>query len=116
MTSPLTSTEGLRVGMVVQIAVEMSDKISGQPYWWKRFAAVTEVQGSRYFTALTLKMNPDPDKDLRTIRVSPRAGDPDLPRRGERREIVTILPEPWPQGVAAMHMKLAAQGVISLGN
>lgn len=112
MTDPLTSTERLKVGMVVQIAVEMADKVTGQPYWWKRFAAVVEVKGLHHFDALTLKMHPDPEKDLRRIRAA-GASSSDA---HERREIVTILPEPWPQGVVAMHMKLVAKGVVKPGD
>lgn len=96
MSAPLHDTAKLRVGTVVQIAVELTDK-TGQPYWWKRFAVVTDIHNIFRFTALTLKLNPDFDKDVRDIGLY----DDDT----DRRQVVTILPEPWPQGVAAMHMK-----------
>lgn len=98
MSAPLHDTAKLRVGTVVQIALELADKQTGKPCWWKRFAVVTKVRGAFHFTALTLKLNPDFDKDIREISLS---DDEDR----ERRQVVTILPEPWPQGVVAMHMK-----------
>lgn len=109
-TAPLKTTEGLRLGDVVQIAVQLEDKITGQPFWWRRFACVvwlpafSPVGSMRTrFRALTLKMRPD-EKDLREISLA------------EERQVVTWLPEDrWPQGVTAMRMKLITQGVIKLG-
>lgn len=108
--APLTTTEGLRLGDVVQIAVQLTDKQTGQPYWWKRFACVTWLPGLSpagrargHFRALTLKMRPE-ERDLRDI---------DL---GEENQVVTKLDEDrWPQGVVAMRMKLITQGLVKLG-
>jgi len=86
----------------------------GNPFWWKRFAVVTQLIGRWSFEALNLKMHPNLDRsdwktcDYREIRYSVD--------EGERPQVVTKLREPWPQGVAAMHMKLLAQKIISIGD
>lgn len=103
--APLRTTEGLHPGDVVQIAVQLEDRQTGGTFWWKRFAAVVQVHNRRRFMALTLKLHPDPDKDLREV---------DLSERMEQ-QVVTILPERiWPQGVAACHMKALAKGWIKI--
>ena len=104
--APMTSNDGLKVGDVVQIAVMLQDKTTGQSFWWKRFAVVTRLLGRRHFEALTLKMHPDMDKDVRMVSF---ATDDK-----ERPQVVTRLREPWPQGVAAMWMSLAAKGIIRI--
>lgn len=109
--APLETTEDLRIGDVVQVAVQLTDKQTGQPYWWKRFACVTELPNSRArqagrgrtFRALTLKMQIDPGKDHRVIDLT------------EDRQVVTKIPEDrWPQGVIAMRMKWIHRGLIPL--
>ena len=106
--APMTSNDGLKVGDVVEIAVMLQDKTTGQSFWWKRFAVDTRLVGKRILEALTLKMHPDMDKDLRMVSYA-------LDDK-ERPQVVTRLREPWPQGVAAMHMKLLAQGVIRIAD
>lgn len=101
MTAPILTTERLKVGTVVQISVELEDKQTGAPYWWKRFAVVTRLAGTFSFEALTLKLHPDIEKDTRVMFLRPTAED--------RREVVTILPEPWPQGVTATWMNALAR-------
>lgn len=113
--APLKDTSTLTAGDVVQIAVKLQDKITGQDFWWKRFAVVVSKhvgfarpgQGHRLlrrFTALTLKMHPDFDKDLREIDLS------------EEDVIVTKLePERYPQGVVAMRLKALALGWVKIG-
>lgn len=100
---PLTSTEGLAPGDVVMVAVELRDKTTGNPYWWKRFCCVVDKPHNRRFvTLLTLKMRPE-ERDLREVDVT--------------KDVVTKLPEEqWPQGVIAMRMKLIMQRVIKLGS
>lgn len=117
---PLSDTEGLQLGDVVQIAVQLTDKQTGQPFWWKRFACVVSLElvaqrsgfqtgpnkpiRRRQFGAVTLKLHPDPDKDWRKISLEDPAN------------VVTYLPpESWPQGVVAMRMKLIALGTIEIG-
>ena len=100
---PLTTAENLKVGDVVQIAVQLRDKTTGQDFWWKRFAAVVRHNNSKHFEALTLKMHVDMDKDLRII---------DL--RSDKQVVTWLPPEQWPQGVSAMHMKLVATGRLKL--
>lgn len=107
--APLTDTTVLKLGDVVQIAVQLTDRQTGQPYWWRRFAAVVELgpisrtRRGRYFCALTLKLHPDIDKDRRRIDLK------------EENQIVTLVPEErWPDGVVAIRMKLIAQRKIPL--
>lgn len=105
--APLVTTEGLRPGDVVQIAVQLTDRATGSPFWWKRFACVVKVHNRRRFDALTLRMRPDLDKDLREV---------DLAERMEQ-QVVTLLPERvYPQGVSAMKMKALALGWVKLGH
>ncbi len=113
--APLKDTSTLAAGDVVQIAVKLKDKMTGQDFWWKRFAVVVtkhigfsrpgqERRPLRQFTALTLKMHPDFDKDLREIDLS------------EEDTIVTKLePERYPQGVIAIRMKYLALGYVKIG-
>ena len=107
----MVSNEGLKVGDVVQIAVQLVDD-HGRPYWWRRFAVVRRLIGNRAFESVNLKMNPNLDQndwrqcDVRTIHYGTDAK--------ERPQVVTKLREPWPQGVAAMHMKYVTLGIIAL--
>ena len=105
---PITDAASLRAGDVVQIAVKLTDKQTGMPFWWKRFACVVGVPRSGYkrtlIYALTLKMQIDMEKDLREIDLE------------DDKQIVTYLPEDqWPQGVIAMRMKAITLGHIKLG-
>ena len=101
MSAPLTTTEGLKPGDVVTVSVELRDKATGNPYWWKRFAAVLPGPMTRNTAMLiTLKLRPE-DRDTRHVDF--------------RKDVVVKLPEDqWPQGVVAIRMKLIMQGVIKL--
>lgn len=100
--APLTSTLGLSAGDVCLVAVNLIDRTTGNPFWWKRWTCVLEApHNSRYVDLLTLKMDVDIDKDVRTVDVT--------------KDVVTRLPEArWPQGVVAMRMKWIAKGLIKL--
>lgn len=108
--APLKDTSTLTAGDVVQISVKLQDKITGQDFWWKRFCVVTHVPSGKWgswdqFNALTLKMHPDFDKDLRGIDLE------------DANTIVTKLePDRWPQGVIAMRMKALALGWVKIGS
>lgn len=109
MTEPLTSTEDLRRGDVVQVARLQLNKSDGHEYWWRFFACVTYIQRNsarRRFECVILKMKPDLDRDTWDI---------DL-RESPQKQVVTKLPEDrWPQGVCAMRMKMIALGQVKLG-
>lgn len=110
--APLRTTEGLRAGDVLQVAIQLTDKMNGQPFWWKRFVCVIRVYNRRRFKAFTLKMKPNLsddgfDSDIREI---------DLSERMEQ-QVVTLVPERiQPQGVIAMRMKAIHMGWIKLGD
>ena len=101
--APLTSTKGIKPGDVLLVAVRLLDKRTREPFWWRRFVAVLDVDDRTLLTVLSLKPIVDIAKDLRTIQIS----TPDT--------VVTLVPqEQWPQGVSAMWMKYAAMGLIKL--
>lgn len=113
--APLVDASQLKVGDVVQIAVQRVDRVHGGHYWQKRFAVVTKI-GRRRKTidVLNLKMHPNLELFVKgtdnfqglEFAVSPW-GEP---------QVVTKLKEPWPQGVAAMHMKMLTLGIIQPGD
>lgn len=111
--APLVTTEGLKVGDVVQIAVQLQDKMTGEAFWWKRFAVITRLPRAHlrhrmhYFMALTLKMHPDLETDLREINL--------VTDEKSRPQVVTKLEEPYPQGVSACLMKALAMGWVVPG-
>jgi hypothetical protein len=100
--APLTSTEGLEIGDVLQVAVRLIGKHDGQPYWWKTFRCVLELTFPGYARLLILKMHPDPDKDIRDelINLTPD------------RVFVKLEEHELPQGVLAMRMKHTSLGLI----
>ena len=106
MSAPIVDGSELEFGDVVQIAVQRSD---GR--WWRRFAIVMRVHKGRIDT-LNLKMRPNLEP---FVRGTDWSMDMDITRTfwGEP-QIITKLPEPWPQGVTAMYTKLMAQGIIKL--
>ncbi len=119
--TPLTDTSTLKPGDVVQIAVKLKDKITGDDYWWRRFAVVTSVSALRRFSAapngpkgtifeaLTLKMHPVVDRNA-------DRSDHRLIDLTEANQVVTFLPpERHPQGVAAMRLKALTMGWVKLG-
>lgn len=100
MGDRLTSAENLKPGDVCLVAVELRDKSTGQPYWWKRFVCVLDAQ-RRQAIMLTLKMQIDTEKDLRVVDFG--------------KDVVTQLSEAeWPQGVIAMRMKWIMKGLIKV--
>lgn len=101
----VTDLSQINVGDVVQVSVQLRDRQTGNDFWWKRFACVLTVgkPWRQEFTALTLKMQIDPDKDVRIISLD------------DEKQVVELLPEDkWPQGVIAMRMKWITKGVIKL--
>lgn len=99
--------------------MQLTDTKTRDTFWWKRFACVVELPRSARsriigvphrgytFMALTLKLRPDMDKDLREVDLRDR----------DRPQVVTYLPEErWPQGVVAIRMKLIALGLIKIGD
>lgn len=113
--APLADASSLRVGDVVQIAVQKEDRLRGGIYWWKRFAVVARIgRRGRRIDVINLKMRPNLEPGVSGTDVliglefatSPW-GEP---------QVITKLAEPWPQGVAAMHMKYIALKIISIGD
>lgn len=102
MSERLTRADDLAAGDICIVAVQLTDRTTGQPYWWKRFVAVLSAR--RYHAEmLTLKMQIDPEKDLRMVDFT--------------QDVVTkVEPDAWPQGVQAMRMKWIAKGLIKLGD
>jgi hypothetical protein len=67
---------------------------------------VLEVSSTRFASLLILKMNPDPDKDIRLEDFSTVTG-----------QVIEFLPEERiPQGPIAMRMKHIMTGLIVLGD
>lgn len=106
---PLTKVDHLQVGDVLLVAVQLTDKVTGQPFWWRRFTTVLQLPEERrwgwdtHLTLVSLKMHIDPDKDIREV---------DL--RQENQVVTWIPPDQVPAGVAAMLMKHLALGTIKL--
>ena len=102
---PLSSTEGLRLGDVVQVSKLLRSKTDGHEYWWRSFRCVTRVTGKRSAQLLILKMHPDLDRDLYEVDFQ------------ERDQVIIKLPEEsWPQGVIAIRTKHIMRGLIKLGD
>ena len=105
MSGPLTTSEGLKPGDVVQYSLLLRSKDSVERYWHTRFAAVTRVVSKDIVKVLTLVMHPDPRFEPRLLKLSDK-----------RSTVVTFLPEDrWPQGVMAARMKHVLSGAIKLG-
>ena len=104
MSTPLTTTAGLKRGDVVQYSLQLRSRRDGEPFWHTRFAAVTDVLTATTVEVLTLVLAPDPRFDPRLLHLSSKA------------TVVTFLPEDrWPQGVMALRMKHIMKGAIKLG-
>lgn len=100
MSDRLDDARGLRPGDVCMVAVQLRDRTTGQPYWWKRFVCVLRPM-SRHCEMLSLKMHIDPDKDVRMVDFT--------------QDVVTKVEEnDWPQGVVAMRMKWIAKGLVKV--
>ena len=108
----IRDTDMCKPGDVLLVAIQLTDKQTGQPFWWKSFRCVMRVTSSRFATLLHLKMHPDLDKDVREVDFHEGAGN----HMGEGvRQVIEWLPEEaWPQGVVAMRMKQIALGVLDL--
>lgn len=103
MGDRLHNTEGLKAGDVVMVAVQLSDKVTGAPFWWKRFAVIyrTPRRVQAWAQMLTLKLHIDMNKDLREVDFE--------------KDVVTRVEEhAMPQGVAAMFMKHVSTGTIKV--
>lgn len=101
MSDRITTTKGLKPGDVLNVAVELLDKVTKAPFWWRSFRVVTQVSGPNHVQVMTLKMHIDPDKDEREIDI--------------RKDVVYVLAEEQlPQGVIAMRMKAYHTGRIKL--
>lgn len=111
LPGPLTSTERLEVGDVVQVATKLTERDTGREYWWRRFVVVTEVSGwGSGFMGLHLKLDPDMERDHRRFWLQ---SDPDDAL--DKPQVVTWLPpERWPQGINAIYMKLLTKGLFKL--
>lgn len=102
MGDMIRSTEGLTEGDVLLVAVQLSDKVSGAPFWWRRFCVVLRISNSTWATLMTLKMTIDPDRDVREVDFT--------------KDVITVVDEhQMPQGVAAMYMKHLTLGKFKRG-
>jgi len=97
---PRTVTTGLKAGDVVAVAQLLTPRDGGNDYWWRTFRVVTKVHSSRFAALLILKLHPDMDKDLRLVDFG----------ENPSKMVITQLPEPFPQGVAALYMKALHKG------
>lgn len=99
----ITDARTLRGGDVVTVAVQLRDRKTGNQFWWKRFACVTDTKRTRrqHAMLLTLKPNVDLDKDLRVVDF-----DRDIVKKLEEHEV--------PQGAVAMRMKYITLGAITV--
>lgn len=113
--APLADASDLKVGDVVQIAVHREDRQRGGHYWWKRFAVVTKIGfGGRSIDVINLKMHPNLEKFVKGTDVHRHLSFSTSP--WDEPQVITKLREPWPQGIAAMHMKYLALKIIKLGD
>lgn len=97
------TTEGLRIGDVLKCSKQLKSRDTGEEYWWTSFRVVIASPWNRLvFITLILKMNPDPDKDVREERIDDKF-------------VAELLePDEWPQGVVAMRTKHVMTGLIRL--
>lgn len=90
----------LKPGDVVRIDVQLTDRETGRPRIWSRYACVLTAGRNRIAT-INLKLNPE-ERDTRTVELS-------------RDHVYRIDPSRWPAGVVAMRIKLIHKGVLKLG-
>lgn len=101
MGARITHTDQMRAGCVALVAVELVDRETKAPYWWRRFVYVTAVLGPNHFEGVTLKLNLDYDRDWRDIDI--------------RKDVVEIVEnDRLPAGVSAILMKHFAKGTFKL--
>ncbi len=113
--APLADASSLRIGDVVQIAVHKEDRMRGGHYWWKRFAVVTRIDRKwKHIDVVNLKMHPNLEPMVKGTDVILDLEFAESPW-GEP-QVITKLNEPWPQGVAAMHMKYTMLKIIPVGD
>lgn len=97
-SDPLRSFEGVAVNDVLQVAVKLQDKRTGDDFWWRRFVIVTEEPTRDYAYTMTLKMRPE-SKDHRILNID----DP--------KQVIQKLEEhELPQGVVAMKVLAMTRG------
>lgn len=102
----LQTNETLRIGDVARVAVELTDKTTGAPWWWHTFRVVyrrpeRSFASGYHLTVLMLRLHPNMNKDLREIDMC-------------KDVVMKLEPAHWPQGVSAMWFKLLHTGVIEL--
>ena len=102
MGDRITSTEGLKPGDVLLVSVQLTDKTTGAPFWWKTFRVVLEVSNRSWARLLTLRLEIDPEKDEREVDF-------------RKDVVVPVLEHQMPPGVAAMFMKHLARGAFKVG-
>lgn len=100
-SAPLTTAEGLEPGSVLLVSKYLTPR-TGDPYWWKTFRVVLDVNRWGVDTMI-LRMQIDEDKDFRQITI---------PTEGEVCQLLSD--SEVPQGVAAMLMKHISKGVIKV--
>jgi len=96
-SDPLRSFEGVAVNDVLQVAVKLQDKRTGEDFWW-RFVIVTEEPSRDYAYTMTLKMKPE-SKDHRILSIS---DDKQVVQKLEEHEL--------PSGVIAMKVLAMTKG------
>lgn len=115
MSEPIKSFAEAPEGTVVLVAKPMVEKGTGREYWWRFFAVVVDVPDRPWNkekltgVVLILKINSDLDRD----KVAVSLGERTNPKTGDNRPVIlTVVAEPWPQGVSASYMKLKLKGII----
>lgn len=99
MPKIITDTRGLAPGSVLYFQTYVDPQDGREPWWWKHFRGVLRVESNRFAETLVLRMDINPDKDVRNTDFA-------LPK--EQQVIQTI--DHVPQGVAAMLMKHITSG------
>ena len=103
MSDRLLTTEGVTPGTIVMVSVELTDRTTGAPFWWRRFAAVDSVVNIRFARLVTMKLHHDPDKDVRDVDFT-------------KDVVVPVLEHQMPPGIAAIHVKMLHKGLIPAGS
>lgn len=102
--APIRDVRHLRAGDVVLVSLKLTDKRTGDDFWWKSFRVVTEVIPRLQMIETTvLRMVIDPDKDERRIVIDDFGT-----------VVVKLEEHQIPQGVSAMLMKALARGTIKI--
>jgi hypothetical protein len=100
VSDPITSFDDIEPGEIVMVA-EYVEPHGKEAFWWRSFRVVVNVYiTSNYANTLVLRMDINPDKDLRTIEL------------GDKCVVTRIDPDKIPAGVSAMYMKALAKRII----